>query len=91
MTEIQITNHASDRMKERLGLPIKAHQRQAERAYECGLKRADISGKAHRYLDSLTIETGSDVRVFANAVYIFKRQVLITVYHIPCNIRRWFK
>ena len=50
---VEITEHAYDRMKERLGWNRKAGQRMANKAYTEGKTHGETRGSLHRYLDSV--------------------------------------
>ena len=86
----QLTKHAVSRMKERCGVTKANAPKVARRAYRTGITHANTRGELHRYLDSIYLsqKKGTNMRVFGNAVYVFKRDVLITVIRIPDNILR---
>jgi hypothetical protein len=85
---VSLTAHAHDRMKERLGLPKKAHEAAAQRAYELGKGHADARGRLKRYLDGQWKDhPGSVPKIYGEHLYFFKGNVLITVYEIPKNLR----
>jgi hypothetical protein len=50
---IEISEHAYQRGKERLGLSRKAFARLAERAYLDGMTHKDVHGRLHKYLTKL--------------------------------------
>ena len=82
---IVVTNHARKRFKERLGLPKRACQRQAEKAMDVGRKHSDAKGKARKYMNSLFLryKKANNMRVYGEAIYVFKGAILITVMHFP--------
>lgn len=83
-----LTDHAHDRMKERLGLPKKARERAAERAFLHGKGRVHARGALGRYLDGLWLgHPGSVPYLYGQHVYFFKGNVLITVHEVPKNLR----
>jgi hypothetical protein len=84
-----ITDHAHDRMKERLGLPKRAHQAAAERAYVYGRHHSDAKGRLKRFLDGRWLDhrTANNVRIYGEHIYFFRDSTLITVYEVPKSLR----
>ena len=88
---IVVTQHGYDRFKERLGLNKKAAKRMAVIAYDKGISHAKSDGKLYKYISHVTSQSkvrGSDVRLYGDSVYCFKREdnntiKLCTVYRIP--------
>lgn len=81
-----VTNHGKKRIKERVGLPLKAVQANAERALKEGLDRQELSGSIRRYVDCLYHQgefKGKTIKIYGNMVYIFKKMVLITAFILP--------
>ena len=85
-----VTRHGRKRSRERLGIPSRATERNAERALEKGLRHGETDGRLHRYLDKLYLQTGNgnNLRVWAGYVYIFDGQALITVFPVPQELRK---
>lgn len=80
---MHLTNHAR-RRRGRTGLKKKTLDEQAGKAYTLGLRRYDVNGKLRRYMDSLRYgRNETKVRIYGNMVWIFKGNVLITVYPLP--------
>lgn len=82
----QVTKHATQRTKERLGPSTKkAVVRNANRALRYGLRHRDTHGKLHRYIDALywRHRTANNIRIYQDHVYIFHGGTLITVYSLP--------
>ena len=81
----QLTKHAISRMKQRCGITKANASKIARRAYRTGITHGETSGELHRFLDSIYLsqKKGSNMRIFGNAVYVFKKDVLITVIRIP--------
>ena len=71
--DIVITDHAYDRMKERLGWNKKAGARMAQKAYINGVTHGATRGSLHRYLDSvyLAYHNASQMRIYGEALFIF--------------------
>ena len=88
--EIYITDHAYDRMKERLGWNRKAAARMAKKAFEEGVEHKDTVGSLHRYLDYVYLGhcNANQMRIYGEALFIFYGNRLITVYALPTKYRR---
>src|SRR5690242_1601287 len=84
-----ITDHARERAKERLGWNDSAITRMAERALNEGVTHSQTRGRLNRYLGKLYMEhrTANNSRVYGEHVFIFCNQVLITVLHLPRDMR----
>lgn len=93
MCEVKVTNHAAKRFKQRLGLPKKACQSHAQRAYEDGYKHVDSKGRAKRYMDKLFLQhrNANQMRVYGEYIYLFSGSVLVTVMNLPKSVRGGFK
>lgn len=83
-----LTKHAISRMKERCGITKANAPKIARRAYATGISHSSTTGNLHRFLDSIYLsqKKGTNMRIYGNAVYVFKRDVLITVISIPDNL-----
>ena len=88
--ELEITNHAYDRMKERLGWNRKAGERMAYKAYTDGITHGETRGSLHRYLDSVFLACGNatQMRIYGEALFLFSGSRLLTVYALPTKYRR---
>lgn len=86
---IVITEHADERLKERLGLPKSARQAATQRAFERGRLHKDATGRLKRYLDKCWLQhrNANNVRLHAEHIWFFAGTTLITVYEIPKNLR----
>jgi len=87
---LYVTNHAVKRTKERVGLPKRLTCKNADRAFEKGLRLGDTSGSLHRYIVSLykSHENANNVRIYCNNVYIFHNATLITIFPLPQKYRK---
>ena len=83
--EPRITKHGYKRVRERLGIPKNAVQKNAENAMKYGVQRTDVSGPLRRYLDAIYYDygTANNLRVYHRHVYIFCGEVLVTVLKVP--------
>lgn len=88
---MNITKHAEDRMKERLGISRHSCQRIAEKAWNEGKRNHELCGKFRKYIDALTFknEELANIRVYGMFVYVFSNQgeSLITVHDIDRKMR----
>ena len=80
-----ITDHASDRIRERVGLPKRSVQKNADKALSEGIAHAETSGRLRKYFDYLFLShgTGANIRIYGNHVYIFTTERLVTVLTLP--------
>lgn len=81
MTSVSASDHGVKRLRQRLGLPKKAVEREIARALESGTPRTDFSGRMRRTLDYLFHRHGhyGDYRVWRGWIFIFKGQTFVTV------------
>jgi len=76
-----LTDHSSERLKERVGLPKRAHRRMAKLAMKRGFSPAAASGEFRFWLDSEAFygDTEEDrrnvmLRVHGYKLYVFRRR-----------------
>ena len=83
--EVILTTHSYKKAKERIGIPRRALNRNAERAWKYGVERWEAKGRLKDYLDSIYYrsETADNLRVYNRYVYLFAGHVLITILHMP--------
>ena len=83
--EPRVSRHGAKRARERLGIPLNAVKKNAEKALKYGVHRQDASGPFRRYLDALyyEYETANNMRVYNRHIYIFCGEVLVTVMNVP--------
>lgn len=88
---ISITEHAYDRMKERLGWNRKAGERMAQKAFVQGITHGETRGSLHRYLDGifLSYNNANNMKIYGEAIFIFRNDKLITVYALPTKYRKY--
>lgn len=88
--DVYITSHAFQRGKERLSLKYNAFQRLASTAYRCGLNHKDCTGRLYRYIKHLCNghSNANNVKIYGEHVYLFKDNLLITVFSIPKDLRK---
>lgn len=86
--QVRVTDHAHDRIKQRLGLGKSAHQRAAENAMVRGRIRTTFSGRLRRYLDGAQdwYQSG-ELIIYGGFVWVFAGLSLVTVYQLPVEYR----
>ena len=85
-----VTKHAMKRTKERLGLPKRVSEKNAEKALLYGIRHKETSGSLHRYIEVLywKNQAANNIRIYCNSVYIFNDDTLITVFPLPQKYRK---
>lgn len=85
-----LTFHGKNRIKERCGIPKRAANKEAQRAFDCGIKHAETTGSLRNYLDGVFLKEGiaNNIRVWNGRVYIFANNRLITVIALPSRFRK---
>lgn len=83
-----LTKHSISRLQQRCGVSKKNALKVARRAFRTGITHAETHGSLHKFLDSIYLsqQKGTNMRIYGNAVFVFKRDVLITVIRIPNNL-----
>lgn len=76
-----VTRHATARIRERLGVPKKAALKIAERSYESGIPKEEITGSLRGWLDQF--HDADDIRILSHCAFIFCNATLITVITLP--------
>ena len=82
-TEIKITKHAYDRLKERNGWNRKASDRMIMRVFTEGLRSESIKGYVRIWLKEYGYSDASNYILYGKSIYIFKDNYLITGFPIP--------
>jgi len=88
-----VTKHAKDRFKDRLGLPKRACEKQAQLALDKGFKHSDAKGKARKHIDNVFFKNkkANNIRVYGEVLYVFRNSLLITVLHFPSELTKFLK
>ncbi len=91
--QLEITKHAYSRGKERVGLDAKAFEVMVMKAYISGKKHGDTKGQLKKYIDSLYFKykNANNTRIYGYHIYLFNKETLITVYHIPNELKKYVK
>lgn len=90
MVEVVLTKHAKKRTKERLGLNKSTLQKEATKAFEKGLNHRELKGSVKKLFDALYFkyQTANNIKLYSNYLYIFKGNILLTVYPVPQPYRK---
>lgn len=88
--DTQITNHASRRLKERGGFNKKSYQEIADRAVEKGLDHSELNGNLKKFVDGMACrsKSGNLFKIYSEKLFIFHDNILITVIHLPNNLKK---
>ena len=83
-----LTKHSISRLQQRCGVSKKNALKVARRAFRTGITHAETHGNLQKFLDSIYLsqQKGTNMRIYGNAVFVFKGDVLITVIRIPDNL-----
>ena len=79
------TKHGEKRVRKRIGVNKKAVSTMAEAALKEGITNSEAIGSLDRYFYYLYKhnEQANNIRVYANYVWIFHNNTLITVFNLP--------
>lgn len=88
--KVTLTRHAVERGRERLGLGLVQLQRQAQKAWDCGLQNVDTRGELMRWLEDNQRRhgKGNASRIHGEHVYVFEVATLITILVLPQQFKR---
>lgn len=86
----EVTRHGGRRMRQRLGIPKAATEKNARIALERGICHGETTGALSGYLTALYFEhhNANNIRIWCNFIYIFCCERLITVFPLPQKYRR---
>lgn len=89
MSAPEVTRHAARRTKQRLGLPKRCVEKNAEMALLHGIRHSETRGSLNRYITSLYFNNckANNIRILNQQVYIFQDTRLITVFPLPGRYR----
>lgn len=84
-----VTKHAEKRLKERLGLTKKSLQRITDRAYTDGISHKETKGNLKKWMDSVYLKekTANNMKLYGDKIFLFDRNILITILPIPNNLK----
>ena len=86
--QTNLTKHARKRTKERIGLGKSASARNAQKAFDLGLKHSETKGRLFKYITALHFKSPNinTFRVYHRHVYLFADDRLVTVLSLPNNL-----
>lgn len=89
-TEPYVTNHAKQRIHERMGVSKKVSKRVASIALEKGLRASETKGRLKKYADAVYLShcVGDNLRIYAEKVFVFQGNALITVLSLPNELKK---
>lgn len=100
MEEIILSNHATSRMRERIGINKKGCKRLAQKAYNDGIASIDVTGELKAYMIYVTNKHHNNVfvKLYGDKVYIYAKEkerstlediiILVTVIQIPNKLMK---
>jgi len=90
MEEVIITDHAFDKIKERMGFKKKVAIKMTKMAIEKGLSHKDTKGRLNKYITSLWgyNKNANNIKIYGHYIFIFSGNTLITVYLLPNNLKK---
>lgn len=91
MMDVEVTEHAKKRIKERMGLSKDSTYKIAQKALQKGITHIETKGSLHRYLDMLFLQyrNANNLRIYAEKVFIFNNDRLITVFDLPNHYKKY--
>lgn len=85
-----VTYHGEKRIIQRVGGNKKSADKIAQKALEMGLSHSDTHGNLYKYLTKVSLHNGNrnHVKVYNEKIYIFNKELLITVLNLPFDLCR---
>lgn len=82
---LHVTKHGTRRLKERLGAGKKTCKAVAKHALERGICHNETTGKLLSFMDYIYLakQTANNQRIYAEKVFVFHNETLITVIPLP--------
>jgi len=89
---ITVSLHAYQRAKQRMGLSKHAIDRLAGIAYYKGIRMTEAKGSFLKFLrEHFTLKPHHTVIVFANMVFLYDDNLLVTVVHLPAKYYKYVR
>lgn len=88
---MRYTHHAEKRIKQRSAYSKKDTARLADEARKQGRKAGEFKGLFRKYLDKLGIQWQTTPIVYKHMIFIFDRNVLITVLPLAQKFHKYLK
>lgn len=88
---LNITRHAFQRAKERLGLSQDAFRRISAMAFCYGMPGEKTKGRLRQFIESKNYHNPDNiVRLYGENLFIFKHDFLVTVYQLPRELKEYY-
>lgn len=73
-----------------MGWKSQSLEKMASKAYNEGLKQSNTKGRLSKYITKLFFESqvANQVRIYCETIFLFKGNILITLYQIPNNLKK---
>ena len=88
--EPYVTHHARQRIHERMGVRKKVSDRVAKLALERGLRASETKGMLKKYTGAVFLShmNGNNMRIYAEKVFVFQEDALVTVLPLPNDLKK---
>jgi len=85
MSELYISRHAEQRLRERSGLNKSSVIRIAHRAYNRGISHCETKGDLKKWISELYLHSGTanNIKIYGDKAFLFHYNELITVLQVP--------
>lgn len=89
--KLVVSGHAYKRARQRISWNQNALNRMTVLAYTNGLRRYELKGRLKHYTDDLMEGYAKRpvIRIYGEFIYIFRNQILVTIYQVPCELRKY--
>lgn len=93
MEEIEATDHAYERAKERFRWRKRTLDRMMKKAYNEGITHADTVGSLNNYITEVwaKYKSANNIRIYGENMYLFRFNKLITLYRLPTELTKHVK
>lgn len=90
---VDVTYHAFDRIKERVGLSKQAAIRLANKAFCNGITHKELTGGVLKFADHMYLshKKANNIRIYGEFMWLFHDNVLITVVDLPNEYKKSVK
>lgn len=88
--KLVISSHAYKRARQRISWSRNALNRMTVLAFTQGIRRKHLKGKLKYFTNDMMLgyERQSVIRIYGQIIFIFRNQTLVTLYHIPVELRK---
>ena len=88
---IEITTHAFERARERLGLKKNSFEKFVLKAVQHGIHNHECKGLLKKYIDELIDEDNKSIVIYGEAMLFFSDNILVTTYLLPSEYKKYLK